>query len=189
MRLSWYLVLLLGLLPRAQAQTQLRPAVDPRIGRANFAAPTLTALASRAGYIVAGKVIRVQRIPPQESGGIATVRATLQVEQALKGVRAGTRFTFTQWAGAGQDYREGERVLLFLYPRSKAGLNSPVGGDWGRFQLNAGNVVLGRARARAFFGQATLSLPASQPATPLPEVMSLADFTAQVKKAIPRPAR
>ncbi|GAC1428679.1 MAG: hypothetical protein NVS1B11_11280 [Terriglobales bacterium] len=40
-------------------------------------------------------------------------------------------------------YFVGERLLLFLYPPSKLGLTSPVGGSLGRFNLDsAGNVAL-----------------------------------------------
>jgi hypothetical protein len=39
---------------------------------------------------------------------------------------------------------------VFLYPRSKLGLTSPVGGSQGRFALNSqGEIILGQERAIA----------------------------------------
>jgi hypothetical protein len=74
------------------------------------------------------------------------VQIVLRVEHGLRGARAGQAFTLTQWAGAwdnGPRYRPGQRLLLFLYPRSPAGLTSVVGGRLGEFALDAaGNIVL-----------------------------------------------
>jgi hypothetical protein len=49
-----------------------------------------------------------------------------------------------EWAGlweAGERYRAGERVLLYLYPPSKLGLTSPVGGRLGRYQIGHDGLV------------------------------------------------
>jgi hypothetical protein len=52
---------------------------------------------------------------------------------------------------AGQRYRVGERVLLFLYPRSKLGLTSCVGGQIGRFAVDSwGRVLLSAHHISAF---------------------------------------
>jgi hypothetical protein len=50
---------------------------------------------------------------------------------------------------SGERYQNGEHVLLFLYPPSKIGLTSPVGGKLGRFQMdNTGHVLLNREVGR-----------------------------------------
>ena len=79
------------------------------------------------------------------------MRITFQVEQGLKGVPSGRTFTIRQWAGMWNDnlrYKAGDRVVLFLYPPSKLGLTSPVGGARGKFVLDQhGQVLLGMERA------------------------------------------
>ena len=111
---------------------------------------TLRQLTSRAGYIFVGRVKSVQYIPAN-SGHVPILRIRFQVEQGLRGVRSGSVLTIRQWAGlwdAGQRYRRGERLLLFLYRPSKLGLTSPVGGTCGRFGLDRnGQVLLGMERA------------------------------------------
>lgn len=106
---------------------------------------SLTQLTRKAGFIFAGRVLRVERPAPQPDR-VPMVRITFRVEQALRGVWRGQSFTLTQWAGAwdsGPQYRPGQRLLLFLYPRSRTGLTSVVGGRLGQFELDArGNVVL-----------------------------------------------
>jgi hypothetical protein len=78
------------------------------------------------------------------------MRITFLVEQGLKGVRTGKTFTMRQWAGAwdaGEKYRVGERLVLFLYPASRLGLTSTVAGQRGRFTLDGrGQVLLGMER-------------------------------------------
>jgi hypothetical protein len=106
---------------------------------------SLTQLTRKAGFIFAGRVMRVERPPPQP-GRVPVVQVTLRVERALRGTRAGQTFTLTQWTGAwdsGPQYRPGQRLLLFLYPRGRTGLTSVVGGRLGQFDLDAkGNIVL-----------------------------------------------
>jgi hypothetical protein len=129
-------VLLLGSMPESLAQ-QRNPV-------------TLRQLTSSAGYIFVGQVKSVRYIPAN-SGHVATMQIRFQVEQGLRGVRSRSQLTIRQWAGlwaAGQRYRTGERLLLFLYRPSKLGLTSPVGGARGRFTLDRnGQVLLGMERA------------------------------------------
>jgi hypothetical protein len=82
------------------------------------------------------------------------MQITFRIEQGLKGVRTGKTFTIREWVGAwnaGARYRVGERMALFLYPPSRLGLTSPVGGERGRFVLDRrGQVLLGMERAELF---------------------------------------
>ncbi len=111
---------------------------------------TLQHLTSKAGYIFVGRVKSVQYIPAA-SGHVPTVKVIFHVEEGLRGVRSGRVFTIRQWAGlweAGERYRAGERLLLFLYSPSKLGLTSPVAGALGRFSLDSkSQVLLGTERA------------------------------------------
>ncbi|HTW31322.1 MAG TPA: hypothetical protein VMD76_06560 [Candidatus Sulfotelmatobacter sp.] len=73
------------------------------------------------------------------SQSVASVAITFHVENALRGTTAGRDLTTREWIGlwsSGQRYRVGERVFLFLYPPSKLGLTSCVGGEAGRFGID-----------------------------------------------------
>ena len=72
----------------------------------------------------------------------------------MRGATPGEEIVITQWIGlwsAGQRYRIGERVLLFLYPPSKLGLTSCIGGPMGRFAIDSyGRVLLTAQQLAAF---------------------------------------
>jgi len=106
-------------------------------------------LTRSSGYIFAGTVKSVQR-SALKGNRVATVLINFYVDQGMRGVRTGQTLAIREWAGlweAGERYRPGERVLLFLYPPSKLGLTSPVGGPTGRFRIGPdGQVVLDPGR-------------------------------------------
>jgi hypothetical protein len=114
----------------------------------------LRSMTRRSGAIFAGRVLAIQYLRPRFSGEVATVRVTFRVERGIRGARTGRQFVLREWAplwNSGQRYSIGERVLLFLYPASKVGLTSPVGGERGRFRLDPkGQVILGAERATLF---------------------------------------
>jgi len=102
-------------------------------------------LIRNAGTIFSGTVTRIQRLPATRGQSIETVAITFHVEYAIRGATPGREFTISQWIGlwsSGQCYRIGQRVLLFLYPRSKLGLTSSVAGPMGRFEIDSGGRVL-----------------------------------------------
>jgi hypothetical protein len=99
----------------------------------------LRLLAGAAGNIFAGTVMSVRHVPASEGNALGTVQITLRVMDAVRGPTAGHSFTMRQWSGlwvAGERYRVGERLLLFLYSPSKLGLTSPVAGQHGRFAMD-----------------------------------------------------
>lgn len=108
--------------------------------------PKVPSLSRRAGYIFSGTVKGVEFEAAPTRGGVATTRVTFHVDEGIRGVATGQTLTIREWAGlwrSGERYRVGERVALFLYPPSKLGLTSPVGGANGRFSLDtAGRIVL-----------------------------------------------
>jgi hypothetical protein len=84
-----------------------------------------------AGTIFRGTVLSVQAPKATRGGEMETVQVTFRIDDAFRGVRRGQSLTIREWRGlwlAGERYRVGERVVLFLYPPSKLGLTSPVGG-------------------------------------------------------------
>ena len=107
-----------------------------------------------AGMIFSGTVTHIERRPANLGQAVETVAITFHVESGMRGATAGEDLTITQWVGlwsAGQRYRIGERVMLFLYPNSKLGLTSCVGGQVGRFAVDpAGHVLLTAQHLAAF---------------------------------------
>jgi len=107
-----------------------------------------------AGMIFSGTVTRIERRPATAGQSVETVAVTFRIEIALRGATPGEDLTITQWIGlwsSGQRYRVGERVLLFLYPASKLGLTSCVGGPLGHFAIDrAGQELLTAQQLSAF---------------------------------------
>lgn len=111
-------------------------------------------VARAAGLIFSGTVKRVERRPATRGSAVETVEVTFRVDYAIRGVTAAEDLTISQWIGlwtSGQRYRVGERALLFLYPPSKLGLTSSVGGPMGRFNVDPwGRVLLSALHLSAF---------------------------------------
>jgi hypothetical protein len=136
-------------LPRA-----VRPGLPPREPVPTFrprsaypgASTGLSSLVRAAGIIFSGTVIRVEPRSRTSGQTVSTVAITFHVENAVRGSTSGKELTIYEWAGvwsSGQRYRIGERVFLFLYPRSKLGLTSSVAGPIGRFAVDTrGTLVL-----------------------------------------------
>jgi hypothetical protein len=104
--------------------------------------PTLTA---SAGYIFSGTVKAVERLVPRTSGSVSVMRITFYIDQGMRGTRSGQTLVIHEWSGlwqSGDRYSPGQRVMLFLYPPSKLGLTSPVGGASGRFVVDPGGQVI-----------------------------------------------
>ncbi len=103
----------------------------------------LRLMARHSGMIFSGTALRVEHLAA-ESGGVASTQITFRVQTAIRGVRVGQVIAIREWDGlwnSGERYRPGERVLLFLFPASRLGLTSPVGGRLGRFRVDeAGRV-------------------------------------------------
>lgn len=109
--------------------------------------PQWKQLSRRAGMVFAGTVLTVG---PQTKGTGSTVPAfqlSFRVDRPIAGVARGQILTIHEWAGAWSLHRamrSGEHLLLFLYPPSRLGLTSPVGGSLGQIVLDASgeNVAL-----------------------------------------------
>jgi hypothetical protein len=130
-------LILLGSLP----VTAVKPLDPPGIR----ILPQRHSLTLQSGYIFSGTVKAVERLAPRANGSVAVMRITFHVDRGLRGTRTGQTLVIREWAGlwqAGERYRPGERVMLFLYPPSKLGLTSPVGGKAGRFPVDSGGRVI-----------------------------------------------
>ena len=92
------------------------------LSAATRSAPTRTAATDRA-------------IP----GTTPAVQLSFRVDEAIAGVERGQVLTIHEWAGAWSMHRpmsKGQHILIFLYPPSRLGLTSPVGGALGQIALD-----------------------------------------------------
>ena len=110
--------------------------------------PQWKQLSRRAGMIFAGMVLAAApstgTTQPAEPlgttpGTAAEITLSFRVDTAIAGVQPGQVLTIHEWAGARNMYRpmmKGQHVLIFLYPLSRLGLTSPVGGALGQIALD-----------------------------------------------------
>jgi len=132
---------------------------------AQDAAITPQQMLSKAGRIFSGHVVAVQPVRSAE-GNVASMRVSIHVEQAVRGVKAGETVAVDEWAGlwrnSGDRYRVGQRVMLFLYAPSRAGLTSPVGQDLGRLPVEGSRLVLSTRQSQFWFQPRAGLLPRMQ---------------------------
>lgn len=123
------------------ARANLRFGFETSPAQREFSPLPLTAhqIVHDSARIFAGTVLSIEHssLPSGNAQGFTRVR--FRVQNPIRGVRAGQVLEVREWSGlwnAGERYRVGENVLLFLYPASKLGLTSPVGGAAGRFRVD-----------------------------------------------------
>jgi hypothetical protein len=128
--------------------------------------PRWKQLSRRAGMIFAGTVLpapsQTAATPSAATPTVTTptaatdravpgttpaVQLRFRVDQAIAGVEQGQILTIHEWAGAASMHRpmrSGQHILIFLYPPSRLGLTSPVGGSLGQVALDPSgkNVVV-----------------------------------------------
>jgi len=96
-------------------------------------------LSRRAGLVFAGTMLSDRIQTARTDRGVPSIALRFRVDRAIVGV-VGQILTIHEWTGAWSLYppmRRGEHVLLFLYPLSRLGLTSPVGGPQGQVRLDA----------------------------------------------------
>ncbi|MBB5317020.1 hypothetical protein RBB73_14850 [Tunturiibacter empetritectus] len=107
-------------------------------------------MSDRAGVIFMGQVLAV-RLPGGAGPASGIVEVDFRVDRAILGCRAGEPYVLREWgglwAGGGQRYRVGQRLLMLLHAPSAGGMSSPVGGLDGAIPIRqsaaAGPVVAG----------------------------------------------
>ena len=114
--------------------------------------PQWKQLSRRAGMIFAGTVLGSTRptttIDRAVPASIPALQLSFRVDRAIAGVKRGQVLTIREWAGASSMQRpmiKGQHVLIFLYPPSRLGLTSPVGGSLGQVALDASGKNVSRA--------------------------------------------
>jgi hypothetical protein len=111
---------------------------DQRLA-ARVLGPEWKKTARTAGMVFSGTVIEVESSPARDQA-LPTIRLKFRVDRAIAGVEPGQVLTIREWAGAWSMHRPmraGDHVLLLLYPLSRLGLTSPVGGLQGQVALDA----------------------------------------------------
>jgi hypothetical protein len=119
--------------------------------------PQWKQLSRRAGIIFAGTVLTNAAKNETKSSAddrtalqtIPSVQITLRVDHAISGVEPGQILTIHEWAGSSSmsmhsPMRSGQRILIFLYPPSRLGLTSPVGGLLGQIALDPSGATVSR---------------------------------------------
>ncbi len=97
-------------------------------------------LSRSAGMVFSGTVIGVETQPAGKDRPVPLILTKFRVDRAFAGVRPGQVLTIREWAGAWSTHRamhSGQRMLIFLYPPSRLGLTSPVGGPLGQVTLDS----------------------------------------------------
>jgi hypothetical protein len=120
-----------------------------QLAAARVLGPEWKQLSRAAGMVFAGTVLGAER-PATKNQAIPTIKVKFRVDRAIAGVHQGEVLTIREWAAAWSRQRAlhpGQRVLLFLYPPSRLGLTSPVGGPLGQFALSGnGETVVSSAQ-------------------------------------------
>jgi hypothetical protein len=139
--------------PPVIAGTPLRPVPPVVTGK--------PPLVRSAGIIFAGRVTSVGHVALPFDKSPPSTAITFQVDHAILGATTGRSLTIHEWAGLwqqGERYRVGERVFLFLYPPSRLGLTSPVGGRMGRFVIDSQDrIVMDEQNAASFAFDSVIS--------------------------------
>ncbi len=116
--------------------------------------PQWKQLSHRAGMIFAGTVLTtaaqtpaIDRAVPAATPSVQTpaiptpaIQLIFRVDRAIAGVEPGQILTIHEWAGAWSMHRpmsSGQHILIFLYPPSRLGFTSPVGGSLGQVALDS----------------------------------------------------
>jgi hypothetical protein len=118
---------------------------------------------------------------------VATVAITFHVEHPLRGTASGGSLTILEWLGLwwnGQRYAVGEHVLLFLYPPSKLGLTSAVGGALGQFRLDSAGGILPSERQVAAFQADPLFSRGSAAQSAGQSRIAFNDFAQEVRRSL-----
>jgi len=106
--------------------------------------PQWKQLSRRAGMIFAGTVLTAAPPPIAATdravpGVTPAVQLSFRVERAIAGVERGQILTIHEWVVAWSMHRpmrSGQHILIFLYPPSRLGFTSPVGGSLGQVALD-----------------------------------------------------
>ena len=127
--------------------------------------PQWRQMSRRAGMIFAGTLLAAEAPTAATDGATPgatpAVQLSFRVDEAIAGVERGQILTIREWAGAWSMHRlmrSGQHILLFLYPPSRLGFTSPVGGSLGQVALDpSGKNVVERKQPRGTVAKASVN--------------------------------
>lgn len=98
-----------------------------------------------AGMIAAGRCLDVKMGFHPQYKNVKVTFITLELFDVLKG-KADSKYEFMQYGNRLQNlstphYKNGEELMLFLYPESQYGFTSPVGGPQGKLSIQIDSVT------------------------------------------------
>jgi hypothetical protein len=150
-RCGLLITLALVLLPNVALGQQSDQVIAERV-----LGPQWKQLSRRAGMIFAGtvlapasgpvtnRIVKPDRLALETSPGAGpATQLSFYVDEAIAGVKQGQLLTIHEWTGVlskQRPMRQGEHFLIFLYPPSRLGLTSPVGGSLGQVPLSPSNI-------------------------------------------------
>jgi len=132
-----------------------------QIAAAGVLGPHWRQMSRSAGMIFSGTVLGIEAQPAGKRWPLPLILTKFRIDRAIVGVHPGEVLTVREWAGAWSMHRSmsgGERMLIFLYPKSRLGLTSPVGGRLGQVTLDSRGEVV-RIGVPDFDGRLRLAPP------------------------------
>ena len=114
--------------------------VSDQLAAARVLGPHWRQISRSSGMIFSGTVLSVGAQPVGKGHSLPVVVTNFRVDRAIAGVQADEILTVREWAGAWDSHRalrSGQRLLIFLYPTSRLGLTSPIGGRAGVIALDS----------------------------------------------------
>ena len=145
--------------------------------------PQWKQLSRKAGIVFSGTVLSTRPhttgtdpmgtdSAKSDAGAVPSLELSFRVDHPIAGVERGQVLTIHEWLGARtlqRAMRSGERFLIFLYPLSRLGFTSPVGGSQGQIPLDAtGTRVIEKRPLAPTAGRLEMS-PQSSPFAPPPD--------------------
>ncbi len=116
-----------------------------QLAAARVLGPHWRQISRSAGMIFSGTVLAVESRPARKGQPLPLIVTKFRVDLAIAGVQPGQVLTVREWSGASsmhRSMRDGQRMLIFLYPPSRLGLTSPIGGPLGEVMLDSrGEIV------------------------------------------------
>ena len=153
--------------------------VSDQVAAERVLGPHWRQLSRSAGMVFSGTVLSVERRPATRDRPLALILTRFRVDRAIAGVRRGQVLIVREWAGAWPLHRAmrgGQRLLIFLYPPSRLGLTSPVGGPLGQVVLDARGEIVPTSAAEAGDSEASPARLKSCPPENLTDVGVLSGF-------------
>ncbi len=126
--------------------------LSDQLAAARVLGPRWEQLSRSAGMIFSGTVLRVETQPAGKDRPIPLILIKFRVDRAIAGVQKGQVLPVREWTGAWPTHRAmrgGEHLLIFLYPPSRLGLTSPVGGPLGQVLLSSRGEIVRTSAAEA----------------------------------------